>query len=164
VENPPKTQGVNQEEIIWETGKEYVPVVISNSGNDAEVFFVDVIKRENVNREIKSILRHNWPYGLWVKGGSDDFITVKENAIVLIVYYFSTAQTELYCGVVSKNEKGKVRGVELSNVRIIECPDAKELSDAITELENKGYWHDPWFYPYTPWIIALAKRLYGIQI
>jgi len=69
VENPPKTQGVNQEEIIWETGKEYVPVVISNSGNDAEVFFVDVIKRENVNREIKSILRHNWPYGLWVKHG-----------------------------------------------------------------------------------------------
>jgi len=164
VESPPKTQGLNQEEIIWETKKEYVPVVVDNHGNDIELWFIERVKREIVNREVNAILRHNWLDALWVRGGSTGSMVVREGSLVIMVYYFSEAQSELHCGVVVNGERGKVREVELENVKVVECPDVKELSDTIAELKNKGYWYDYVFYPFMAWVIALLRKLYNIEI
>ena len=159
-----ESQLPTQDGIIWETKKEYVPVVVDNHGNDIELWFIERVKREIVNREIKVILRHNWPDTLWVRGGSTNSMVVREGSLVLMVYYYSTAQTELYCGVVVNGERGKVREVELENIKVVECPSAKELSDTIAELKNKNYWYDYVFYPFMHWIIALLRKLYNIEI
>jgi len=159
-----ESQLPTQDGIIWETKKEYVPVVVDNHGNDIELWFIERVKREVVNREINAILRHNWPDTLWVRGGSTNSMVVREGSLVLMVYYYSTAQTELYCGVVVNGERGKVREVELENIKVVECPSAKELSDTIAELKNKNYWYDYVFYPFMHWIIALLRKLYNIEI
>jgi len=158
------SQPPTQEEIIWSAKGEYVPVVVDNHGNDIELWFIERVRREVVNREVNAILRHNWPDTLWVRGGSTNSMVVREGSLVLMVYYFSTAQVELHCGIVVSGEKSKVREVELENIRVIECPDVKEFSDTIAELRNKGYWYDYVFYPYMPWVIALLRKLYNIQV
>ena len=153
-----------QEKVIWEASGQYVSVAVDNHGSDVEVFFIEKVWREDISREIRAVLHHNWPYGMWVKGGSTDSMVVREGSLVIMVYYLSTAQTELYCGITVKGEVSRVREVELSNVRVVECPSAKELGDVSAEMRNRGYWYDAWFFPYMPHVIALIKRLYGIWI
>jgi len=164
VENPPKTQEVNQEEIIWDTKKEYVPVVVDNHGNDIELWFIERVRREIANREVNAILRHNWPDTLWVRGGSTDSMVVKEGSLVIMEYFYSEAQSELYCGVVANGERGKVREVELENIKVVECPSVRELSDIIAELKNRNYYYDYMFYPFMPYVLALLRKLYNVQL
>ena len=153
---------------IWKSDKEYIPVFINNHGNDANMWVIDeIVKltyRHQGNGEMGTVLKTNWWSGKWINKGSNIALSLRSDAIILIQYFYSEAQSELYCGVVVNGERGKVRDMELENIRIIECPDVKEVSDAINELESKNYYYDKWFYPYTPWVVALAKKLYGIQL
>jgi len=158
---------INEYVDIWKANNEYIPVAIKSHGNDADIWIIELIEKftykyQGVERGA-TLLTGFWRR-VYVNKGSNIALSLRSDAIILIQYFYSEAQSELYCGVVVNGERGKVRDMELENIRIIECPDVKEVSDAINELESKNYYYDKWFYPYTPWIIALAKRLYGIQI
>jgi hypothetical protein len=164
VENPPI---INEYVDMWQAGKEYITVVINNHGNDADIWIIEQIVKFTYRYqgvEKGAVLQTGFWRRAYITRNSNVKLSLRSGAILLIQYFYSEAQSEGYCGIVANGEKSRIRDMELSNVRIVKCPDAKEISDALNELENKNYYYDKWIYPYTPWIIALAKRLYGIQI
>jgi len=158
---------INEYVNIWKAGNEYIPVVIKSHGNDADIWIIEIIEKftykyQGVERGA-TLLTGFWRR-VYVTKSNGAKLSLRSGAIILIQYFYSETQSELYCGVVVNGERGRVRDIELRNIRVIECPDVREVSDALNELQSKNYYYDKWIYPYTPWIIALAKRLYGIQL
>ena len=158
---------INEYVDMWKAGGEIIPVVISNRGNDADIRIIEQIakftyKYQGVERG--AVLLTGFWRGAYITGNSNVKLPLRSGAILLIQYFYSEAQSEMYCGIVVSGEKSRVRGMVLRNVRVIECPSAEEVSDVLNELQSRNYYYDRWIYPYVPHVIALAKRLYNIQI